>query len=71
MIAEDHDINGPAPRAERPEPEASPARCEEIEKALKKSQRQLAEAQKVGHIGSWEWDVESNSMTWSDEMCGG
>ena len=68
MIAEDRSINGPAPKAERPEPEASSARCEEIEKALKKSQRQLAEAQKVGHIGSWEWDVESNSMTWSDEM---
>jgi len=42
--------------------------CREIEEKLKKSQRQLAEAQRIAHIGSWEWNIEENSMTWSDEM---
>jgi PAS domain S-box-containing protein len=28
----------------------------------------LAEAQSLAHIGSWEWDIESDSITWSDEL---
>lgn len=28
----------------------------------------LVEAQAIGHIGSWEWDVENNRVTWSDEL---
>jgi PAS domain S-box-containing protein len=28
----------------------------------------LAEAQKLAHIGSWEWDVRDNKVTWSDEL---
>jgi len=29
---------------------------------------QLAEAQEVARIGSWEWDVAANRVTWSDEL---
>src|SRR5437868_4534818 len=29
--------------------------------------RQLAEAQALAHIGSWEWDLVTGRVTWSDE----
>jgi PAS domain S-box-containing protein len=29
----------------------------------------LVEAQAVAHVGSWEWDVKTNTLWWSDEMC--
>lgn len=35
---------------------------------LKQSERQLAEAQKIAHIGSWERDLRSDQVTWSDEL---
>jgi len=28
----------------------------------------LAQAQRIGHVGSWEWDVLQDKATWSDEM---
>ena len=28
----------------------------------------LNDAQQVAHIGSWEWDVPSNTLWWSDEL---
>ncbi|MEO7091792.1 MAG: PAS domain-containing protein, partial [Polyangiales bacterium] len=31
-------------------------------------ERQLEVAQQITHIGSWEWDVRTNSVTWSDEL---
>lgn len=31
-------------------------------------ERQLAITQSVAHIGSWEWDVTSARVTWSDEL---
>jgi len=30
--------------------------------------RQLDAAQAITHIGSWEWDVASGAVTWSDEL---
>ncbi|HEX6387473.1 MAG TPA: GAF domain-containing protein, partial [Anaerolineae bacterium] len=38
------------------------------EETLRKSQMQLAEAQKIARLGSWEWNITSNTVTWSDEM---
>ena len=35
--------------------------------ALHKSQTMLLEAQKIGHIGSWEYDVATQNVTWSAE----
>jgi PAS domain S-box-containing protein len=35
---------------------------------LIKSQRILAEAQKIAHLGSWEWDIHDDSNIWSDEQ---
>lgn len=38
------------------------------EDRLKQSERQLAEAQQLAHIGSWAWDILTNTVTWSDEL---
>jgi len=43
----------------------------ELEKAydsLKESENGLAEAQRMAHIGNWDWDLVTNNMYWSDEM---
>jgi PAS domain S-box-containing protein len=38
------------------------------EAKLRASQSQLAEAQRLAHIGSWEWDIEEDEVSWSDEL---
>ena len=38
------------------------------EEALKTSQAQLEEAQRIGHIGSWALDLSSGRIEWSDEV---
>ena len=38
------------------------------QEALRLSQTQLAEAQRVAHVGSFVWDVGAPSPTWSDEL---
>jgi len=40
---------------------------------LKKREAQFAEAQAIAQIGSWEWDLRTDTVTWSDQcfrMCG-
>ncbi len=32
------------------------------------SQQQLAQAQSIARVGSWEWDVPTDTVTWSDEL---
>jgi diguanylate cyclase (GGDEF)-like protein/PAS domain S-box-containing protein len=39
-----------------------------LEHALKKREHQLAEAQRIAHLGSWEWDIAENVVNWSDEL---
>ena len=36
---------------------------------LRDSQRNLTEAQEVAHIGSWERDLVTGALSWSDESC--
>ena len=31
-------------------------------------ERQLDAAQQITHIGSWEWDLTTGAVTWSDEL---
>ncbi len=42
------------------------ARHAELE--LRRSESALANAQRVAHLGDWEWDVETGSLYWSDEI---
>ena len=39
----------------------------QAEEALLDSRNDLAEAQRIAHIGSWTWDMETDEVTWSDE----
>ena len=45
---------------------------EELEEAQaelrRRAESQLAEAQALARLGSWEWDIEHDKLTWSDEM---
>ena len=34
---------------------------------LAQSESQLSEAQQLAHIGSWNWDLATNLLSWSDE----
>jgi PAS domain S-box-containing protein len=36
--------------------------------SLESSQARLAEAQQLAHLGSWEWDIAADALTWSDEL---
>ena len=36
--------------------------------ALAQTAARLREAQSIAHIGSWEWDLRSDAITWSDEL---
>ena len=40
----------------------------QIETALKKSEQSLAEAQHIAHIGSWEWNLKTGDINWSNEL---
>ncbi len=39
-----------------------------VEETLRHRERQLAAAQATAHVGSWEWDIPTNVVTWSDEL---
>ncbi|HTN23432.1 MAG TPA: EAL domain-containing protein [Solirubrobacteraceae bacterium] len=38
--------------------------------ALARTQDRLVEAQELARIGSWEWDVQADTVTWSDVLYG-
>jgi PAS domain S-box-containing protein len=38
------------------------------EERLRRSEANLAEAQRVAKVGSWEWDMTTGAVTWSDEL---
>lgn len=38
------------------------------EEALRRSEARLSTAQKVAHVGSWEWDFTTKKVEWSSEM---
>ena len=43
-------------------------RAEDALARLEKSERALAEAQRLAAIGSWDWDVVADRVAWSDEL---
>lgn len=38
------------------------------ETAIRESQRQLKEAQRLAHVGNWELDAATETLTWSEEL---
>lgn len=40
----------------------------QVEQALRKSEASLLQAQQIAHLGSWEMDVATQQLTWSEEL---
>lgn len=58
---------GPAIERELREAESRRERRQALE-ALREKERLLSEAQRIGHIGSWNWDLAADTLQFSDEM---
>ena len=39
-----------------------------IEDVLQKQRKMLLESQRIAKLGSWEWNIEANTLEWSDEV---
>ncbi|MBC8458492.1 MAG: PAS domain S-box protein, partial [Deltaproteobacteria bacterium] len=40
----------------------------QTEKTLRESEASLTRAQRIAHLGNWEWDIINNELRWSDEI---
>ncbi len=40
----------------------------QAKETIRKSEASLAEAQRLAHIGNWNWDIVNDEVTWSDEI---
>jgi PAS domain S-box-containing protein len=38
------------------------------QRSLARREEQLAQAQELAHLGSWEWDLRTNRVEWSEEL---
>lgn len=38
------------------------------EEKIRLSETRLAEAQRIAHLGNWNWDIANNTLSWSDEI---
>jgi len=38
------------------------------EQALSESEQRLSEAQRIAHVGNWEWGIDKDVLYWSDEI---
>jgi transcriptional regulator with PAS, ATPase and Fis domain len=47
---------------------ATAGRLQNLYENVRKSEANLAEAQRLSHTGSWDWDVASKRIFWSAEM---
>lgn len=39
-----------------------------VEEKLRQSEASLIEAQRIGRLGDWDWDIVKNELRWSDEI---
>lgn len=39
-----------------------------VEEELRRTRDSLSEAQRLARLGSWEWNIPENEVTWSDEL---
>jgi PAS domain S-box-containing protein len=40
----------------------------EVEASLRKTQDLLQDTEKIGHVGGWEFDIDTKKQTWTDEV---
>ena len=38
------------------------------EQALRESEADLTEAQRLANVGSWQWDVQTDAVTWTEQL---
>ena len=43
-------------------------RRKKIEEELASKRQSLAEAQRIAHLGNWDWNIVTNELYWSDEI---
>ena len=43
------------------------ARREQLERRLQAAHDALSRAQRIAHVGSWDWNLDTNDLAWSDE----
>lgn len=60
-----HSTSGPSTRSAA-QTVSGPSRTAEQE--LHKRERELGETQRLGRVGTWEWDPENDKVTWSEEL---
>jgi PAS domain S-box-containing protein len=41
---------------------------ESAEDTVRRSEAQLNEAQRIAHVGSWDWDIKNDVISWTDEL---
>lgn len=41
----------------------------QAEESRRRSEAQMADAQRIAVVGSWEWDIGSDTIDWSSELC--
>ena len=41
---------------------------ERAQESIRESSRQLAQAQELAQLGSWQWDLESGEVSWSEQL---
>ncbi len=51
-----------------PTPVADSVEIEKLKQVLKKSERNLLEAQRIARLGSWTWSLPSGEISWSKQM---
>ncbi len=57
-----------APAIEREMENAAARRArKQAEAALRQSETSLASAQRIAHIGNWDWDIQNDQLSWSEE----
>ena len=52
----------------RPSAVVDPRDETSTERALEQARSELAEAQRLAHVGSWTWDIASDTTVWSEEL---
>lgn len=40
----------------------------QADRALRASEASLANAQRIAHLGNWDWDIAENKLIWSEEI---
>ena len=68
-IKSNDEIGGLAVAFNRMALDLKDSRTQLVEKdVLRANEARLNEAQRIAHIGDWEWDISTNEVNWSDEL---